>query len=287
MNRYILKTITAGATLLFSVFSAAAQDTIRVADSISNKTTIWQRLKQDAFYMGGGVIHVYTGPLRWKKDDLATIGGFAAGSAILFASDRETSSFMRRQKEDMPETLNDIGWSMGSPGYNYAITGSVYLFGVITDNEKFRKTGVLLFSSAVTSGVMQTAIKNIAGRSRPDKERGPFHFSPFSSNAGDHSFPSGHAMLSFTTAYAIGKQFKNPWVKAGIYTVGLITPASRVWNGAHWLSDVGVGMGLSVLVVESIDKYLKAKETYTPDDKKKVSWNLTFGNESIGVVGTF
>jgi hypothetical protein len=54
------------------------------------------------------------------------------------------------------------------------------------------------------------------------------------------------------TAYAIAKQFNNPFVKTGIYGIGIITLLYRIWAGAHWLSDVGLSTAISVLVAETI-----------------------------------
>ena len=91
-------------------------------------------------------------------------------------------------------------------------------------------------------------------------------------------------MLAFTNAYAISKQFKNPWVKAGIYTLGAIPGFSRLWDGQHWLSDVAFSFIVSIVTVESIDRYLDKKysEKYN-DQQKAVSWNLNFGPGTIGL----
>lgn len=101
---------------------------------------------------------------------------------------------------------------------------------MITKNEKLRRTGVLLISSAISAGLLQQVLKSVVGRARPVANLGKDTFDPFNSSRNFHSFPSGHALLAFTNAYAIGKQFKNPWVKAGIYTVGAIPGISRVWD---------------------------------------------------------
>lgn len=37
----------------------------------------------------------------------------------------------------------------------------------------------------------------------------------------------------------------------------MITPVSRLWAGAHWVTDVALGIAISVAVVDSIDNYLK------------------------------
>lgn len=171
---------------------------------------------------------------------------------------------------------------------NYGLTGGVYAIGILTKNEKIRQTGVLLISSATAAGVLQTALKSAVGRARPTAGVGAATFKSFSGNEKYHSFPSGHAILSFTTAYAVSKQFESPWIKGGIWAVGMVTPVSRLWAGAHWLSDVGVGMILSVATVESIDRYLKNNQNFDPVvAKKKISWNFQCTSQTIGVIGTF
>ncbi len=92
-------------------------------------------------------------------------------------------------------------------------------------------------------------------------------------------------MLAFSNAYAIAKQFKSPWIKGGLYTVGMIPGLVRVLDDFHWVSDVVFSTVLSIFIVESIDKYLDAKydEKYNDQKPKSVSWNLTFGPNTMGV----
>lgn len=100
--------------------------------------------------------------------------------------------------------------------------------------------------------------------------------------------PSGHTILAMTNAHAIAKQFKNPWVKAGIYTVGSIPAISRLWEGKHWLSDIVMGAAISILTVESIDRYLDTRynEKYN-DQKKTVHWDINLGLGQVGLVLEF
>lgn len=167
-------------------------------------------------------------------------------------------------------------------------TGGVYLTGLFTDNEKLRRTGVLLIASATSAGLLQQFTKSLIGRARPASGKTKDTFDPFNSNRNFHSFPSGHTMLAFTNAYAIAKQFKSPWTKAGIYTVGLIPGVSRLWDGQHWFTDVALGVVTSIFTVECIDSYLNSRydEKYM-QQTKKISWNLDFGIGKVGVVGRF
>jgi len=283
-------------TLLLIGFNLHAQDTLQpIIDTTSTativsdtvKTSVWKNLKYDGLNMLGGVLHAYSQPARWKKKDFMILGGVAVGTTILIMTDEETSPYFINQGKGAPQLIKDAGWYFGSPQNNYGITGGIYIFGLLTNNEKVRKTGVLLISSASAAGIIQTFSKNITGRARPLQGEGPTSFKPFSKEGGYHSFPSGHTILTFTTAYAIGKQFKNPWARYGIYTLGMVSPLTRLWEGAHWASDVGLSLALSVAIVESIDNYLNKGKKYNIDAKNRISWNLQFSGKKIGIVGTF
>lgn len=251
--------------------------------------TTWQLLKYDGVSAFKGLTTTYAKPLQWDKNDYLTAGAILVGTGAMYLIDEESTQWFIDQEEDIPGLIKDFGWYYGSPQNNYALNGAVYLYGLFTKNDKIRKTGVLLISAASTAGLIQTFSKVIVGRARPGGGEGPASFKPFSNEGGYHSFPSGHTILSFTTAYAIGKQFKNPFIKAGIYTVGMIAPISRLWAGAHWLSDVGLSMAISVVVVDAIDNYLNQERDYGPSDptKNKISWNFNVGMGRVGITGTF
>lgn len=249
--------------------------------------TTWELMKYDGASAFAGLKKAYTAPLNWQKDDFITAGAVVLGTAALYTFDEESSDYFRKQGEGAPQLVRDIGWYFGSPQNNYGLTGAVYLVGVFTKNEKIRKTGVLMISAATASGIIQSISKTAVGRARPTAEEGKNSFKPFSSEGQYHAFPSGHTILSFTTLYALSKQFKNPFIKAGLMGVGLISPVSRLWSGAHWLTDVGLSLALSVAVVDTIDKYLSTERNYEDADKNGISWKMHLGLGRVGIVGTF
>jgi len=274
--------------LTFS-FSTFGQKILTSKDQ-ENKN-IWQLAAYDGKAGLNGLLHAYSRPFHWDGNDWITFGAIAGGTALLYFVDDETSDFFRRQEDGTPGFILEFGERFGSPQVTYGLTGSVYLFGLFTKNEKIRKVGVLLTSAAVATGLIQTALKTTVGRARPGSVGDKFAFRPFSGMSEYRSFPSGHTILSFTIAHALARQFDNIWVKAGIYTVGMISPLSRVVNGAHWLTDVGLSMAISVVTVNAIDKYLNKKQYYSGTEglarKKGISWNFNVGLGRMGVVGTF
>lgn len=250
------------------------------------ETNLWNDFTYDIGNIFGGVGYAYSRPFHWQGNDWANLGYLTGGTLLLATVDDEVNHWKNGFREDIPNLVIDYGNEYGSPENNYMLTGGVYLAGLFTKNEKLRRTGVLLISSATAGGFLQQVSKRIIGRARPKSGESSDTFDPFHLNRvyNYDSFPSGHAMLAFSNAYAIAKQFRSPWVKAGIYTVGLIPGFVRVVDDFHWFSDVAFSTVLSIFIVESIDRYLDSKydEKYN-NNTKQVSWNLSFGPNTMGV----
>ncbi|MEH6658928.1 phosphatase PAP2 family protein [Leeuwenhoekiella marinoflava] len=279
---------------ILSVFTANAQDDLFEKPEAPSEKNIWNYFTYDMGNVFGGVGYAYSRPLHWQGDDFLRLGGVAAGTTGLFLLDDEIRHRFLSHKDDVPDILLDYGRYAGAPQNNYGITGAVYLTGLITKNEKLRRTGVLMISAATAAGFIQQVSKTLVGRARPGAGFGNHHFKPNGGSAAYRSFPSGHAVLTFTTAYTISKQFDNKWVKGGIIAVGLIPGLSRIYEEAHWASDVALSWAMSAFIVEAIDRYLDKKydKKYNEDKgmaaaRSDFEWNLTFGGNQLGVVFQF
>lgn len=254
----------------------------------TNKSSVGSLLKHDLKYTLKSVGYSFTRPLHWKGKDFGKLGGLLVGTLALSSLDNETERFFARNKAGFPKTVRDFGWYFGSPQNYFMANAGLYGFGILTKNEKIRKTSVLIISSSITSGLIQTTLKTGVGRARPSNGNAFDDFRLFSPRPDFHSFPSGHTVLSVTMSHAIAKQFDNTWAKIGIYSVGAIAPVSRLVDGAHWLTDIAFSTALSIIVVDSIDKFLFDNDAYSYDKKpKKISWNFTFSANQIGCIGSF
>lgn len=273
--------------LLVVAFASQAQNQLNV--SLDQDRTLWQDFTYDMGNVFQGVGYAYTRPLHWQGDDFLRLGAVAGTTYGLYTLDTNIQRSFREHKDNVPDLLLDYGWYAGSPQNNYGLTGAVYLTGLFTKNEKLRRTGVLLISSATATGFFQQFLKSATGRARPGAELGKNHFRPFGGSAAYRSFPSGHAVLSFTQAHSIAKQFESWWVKAPIYAVGAIPGLSRIYTDAHWASDVFLSWAMSYFMVEAIDIYLdkKYKEKYNDNARKNTSLDLSFSLTGIGVRYSF
>ena len=284
MKHIFLGLLLVHTTWLFSQTDSLMMDPALQPDKNQSN---WEKAKYDGVSAFKGIMHAYSRPFHWKGNDWLTVGAVVAGEAALYTVDTDLEAYFTNQGEHIPEGLKEFGWHLGKPQYNYLLIGGIYVGGLLTKNEKVRRTGVLMISSATATGVFQTVMKTVVGRARPGAELGKHDFEMFSSKASHHSFPSGHTMLSFTLAHALAKQFDNVWLKAGIYAVGSITPLSRMWVRAHWATDVALGAVISIVTVDSIDKFLNQSNRYPEANKNKISWRFKSGYSTFGVIGTF
>lgn len=275
--------------LVVSIFFSNVLHTQTKNKIEKDRTTLWNDFTYDMGTIFSGVGYTYSRPLYWQGNDFLKLGGVVASTIGISLLDENISTKLRSHKDNVPKELLDYGWYAGSPQNNYGVTGAVYLTGLFTRNEKLRRTGVLLISSATATGFLQQLTKSAAGRARPSAGFGNHHFKPLGGDPKYRSFPSGHAVLTFTNAHVIAKQFKSWWLKAPIYSVGLIPGISRIYADAHWASDVFLSWATSYFVVEAIDMYLnkKYKEKYNNSPNKIISFNFTFSGNTLGAVLSF
>ena len=277
---------------LLSCFGKTFSQIQKISLNLNTNKNLWQNFTYDLGNMAGGMGYAYSRPLYQKKKQFTHFGYIAAGTTSLYFIDDNVDRWADGWRGDVPRWLVNYGNDVGSPNNNFMLTGAVYLAGLFTENPKLRRTGVLLISSASAAGLMQQITKRIIGRARPKANVGKDVFDPlhFDRVYDYDSFPSGHVMLGFTNAYAIAKQFKSPWVKAGLYTIGSIPGLSRIIDRFHWFSDVAFSTALSIFIVEAVDRFLDNKydQKYNPIKKEqKVVWDLKVTPQTFGVVMNF
>ena len=103
------------------------------------------------------------------------------------------------------------------------------------------------------SGSFVTLSKILAGRSRPSLflENNIFTWSPFTFEDQYHSFPSGHAALSFAIASSIAIQFPRWGILA--FSVAIFMSFCRLCLGFHYLTDILGGALLALALTYAIN----------------------------------
>lgn len=267
--------------LIFVVFIPFFCSTTFAQDSLVVKDNVVRRIIKDGSNTFSTIVLTYATPLHWKKRDFLRLGGVLAISGATMFADEPIFKFMQRNQNKTADEFERIGDFLGQPEHNYPFMLAVWATGVISDNDWLRETGIMVVASVTTSGLLQTAGKEIVGRARPDAGEGAFHFKPFGGRD-YHSFPSGHTMLSVATSWILARQVKPVPLKIIFYSLPVLTGLSRVYVGAHWMSDILLGSALGIACAESVLRlYPMVKE------KNKYSLGLVPTSNGMGMIVRF
>jgi membrane-associated phospholipid phosphatase len=147
---------------------------------------------------------------------------------------------------DIPALDRTMRGLSDAANYSRIWIGAAVLIGVAGGDDGRRAAVDGLVSIAVTSAVVNAALKPLGQRRRPDREAPPARQVRMPSS---RSFPSGHAASAF--AFATGAAGTQPQIALPLRTLAALVAYSRVHTGVHYPGDVVVGSLLGVLLAQA------------------------------------
>jgi membrane-associated phospholipid phosphatase len=216
-----------------------------------NSSTMGTRFITDVGDAFDGSVHVFSRPLLWQGDDWLNFGCVIAGAAVISLVDTEVRDFFLRNQSETADDILKIGEFYGEPLSVVLITGGIYLFGNIADNDWARETAVIMTAALLPGGIYQTTAKISAGRARPYLNLGNYYFDPFRMEEDYYSFVSGHMLVATTTSLVLAERINNTIAKGFFYSLGILAGISRLYSDDHWLSDVFLGGALAAAITHS------------------------------------
>ena len=244
-----------------------------------------------------------TYPFHATKKDWRNTAIFGAGVIGLSFVDKPVSKFfvgLAKGNKGVSSASNFIT-SFGGMYEIYTIA-ALTSYGFIFKNEKIKSTAFLATQAYITAGAIETVLKFLTGRQRPDYINpqkdvpAPVFHGPFYTNTSSPSFPSGHTTAVFAAATVYAMEYRNhPWIPIFSYSFATLVGISRLTENKHWPTDVLVGAALGILsgrqVVNNYHRYIKIKQPVRPVRKKKgaFSFNIQplYGKLLPGVTYSF
>ncbi len=204
-------------------------------------------LKKVFLNLPGDQKAILTSPFHLRKQDGFWLVPFAATTGVLIGSDQHSMARVR-SNPDAINLSNNIS-EAGLIGF-VALPTTMYAWGTFTGAPRLRETGLLSGEALINSFAVSEAFKIVFARERPSLTDGQGRFfQTFSNNA---SFPSTHAMLSWTAASVIAHEYPGVLAQTLLYSGAAAVSISRVSGREHFPSDVVVGSALGWLIGRQI-----------------------------------
>jgi membrane-associated phospholipid phosphatase len=166
---------------------------------------------------------------------------FLAGTGILIATDRQASRAMPGNHVDISRNISTAGLAGTS-----AAAGILWFTGMTTHNDHARETGALSAEALANAAPVYVGLQLLTGRERPIEGTGNGRF--WRNNALNSSFPSGHALFTWSMASVIAHEYPRPWVKWLAYGTATAVSLARFTGREHFPSDVAVGSLFGYLI---------------------------------------
>jgi hypothetical protein len=171
--------------------------------------------------------------------------GVSAVTAALLVIDRRASGSLPQTHRDVSLHMSDVGLygTMGS-------VGAFYMSGLVTGNAHARETGLLSAEAIANSAVLYGVLQFATGRERPLEGNGHGRF--WENNALGSSFPSGHAIATWSAASVIAHEYPRRWVQIVAYGTAGAVSITRFSGAQHFPADVFAGSALGYFVGQHI-----------------------------------
>ena len=206
----------------------------------------------------GAAPGAFSVPLRradgWKA------GAMGVAALLVATADRRGDAWARHdgvQDDPTLDALSQVGDKTGSV-VAFVVGPAAWLLGRLRGDSGTAVLGLRTTEAVVVSGVVISATKLLAGRTRPfaSADHSPTHWDFMGGLRSDstRSFASGHSASAAAAAVALAAEWRRQgragWKTAGpplVYSLAVITAGSRVRDRRHWMSDVVSGAAIGMV----------------------------------------
>jgi len=197
-------------------------------------------------------------PIRWRGKQWITFGGLAGLTALVYTQDEAVRDAFQRNQSDVADDASKYVFEpLGSGIITIPLSIGFWAVGEIADNRRAARVGLTSLKAISVTAVFTYAFKFAFQRYRPQDNQPPdprIWEGPFGSYS-HTSFPSGHSSVVFAAAAVFASEYRETiWVPILSYSLASLAAVSRVYDDAHWASDVIFGSALGFFIGKFIYK---------------------------------
>ena len=159
------------------------------------------------------------------------------------------------RQTDIFNDYNKVLKSSVSGGLITVVPVGFYVVSLIRRDSYGQGTALLAGEAVANDAILMIVLKAITRRARPAEfpPNGAYNDTLFATHNSllgkGSSFPSGHAMMSFSVATVFAQRYRHhKWVPYVAYALATALSFSRVTTGAHFPSDVFIGAAMGFAI---------------------------------------
>ena len=172
--------------------------------------------------------------------------------------DDEVNEIAQRWQNKAVASVSKTYGSLGLGSSNVIITAGTGIAALVTKDKKLEKVSILLIAGHIVNSYATEQIKLSFQRHRPSTGDAYNKFDWREGNKSNTSMVSAHTSNAFATATAFSIVYKDKkWVPVVAYSAASLIGISRIYNNAHWASDVMAGAAIGYLSVQGVNKLYK------------------------------
>lgn len=241
--------------------------------TFSQVTVSPQNDLKNFFKVGGDL---FTSPAHFDSKDWlvfsSTLG--LTTTSILFV-DEDIKSFALSNRSNFGDALFKID-DLYHIEFMAASMAAFYIYGVSAKNPDVRNLGLRLSEATIYAGSITLLGKFFIGRGRPQNLDNAKVFEPLNTNWEHTSLPSGHSALSFAYSTVMASVYNNFFWKFSWYSLAVLVAAARVYNNAHWFSDVLLGGAIGYFVGDFVNKHYTNQKLESVDGHPDPASDFSF-----------
>ncbi|MDE3172752.1 MAG: phosphatase PAP2 family protein [Gemmatimonadota bacterium] len=197
------------------------------------------------------------GPLFSRRDAWVAVGFVAATVAALPLDEIVAHNLQLPQNQNEPGLVrvSAVFRDLADPGTLY-IGGGLYAAGILFHDASLADMGVHASEALALASVAGFVLKGAVGRPLPRQANADADSYKFGRgirvDGNWQAFPSGHTLAAFSIASAVTAEAMDRWPSRGMLVGALMygsataSGISRLYNNAHWVSDVIFGAGIGI-----------------------------------------